>query len=138
VRRAAVLLAAVVVAGCGGSEETPDEQQAVREWIDALNDERYERAASFFADGAIVEQTREIRLDGRADAIRFNRSLPCKAEVTDLDDEGDTLLAAFRLRGGSAGGCDGGSARVRFTFRDGKFSEWRQLAEPATPPGDVL
>ncbi len=134
----ALLLAAAALAGCGGSDEGPDHEQAVRDWIEALNDERYERAASFFADGAIVVQTREIRLEDRGDAIAFNRSLPCKARVTDFEDEGDTLLAAFRLRGGSAGGCDGGSARVRFRFRDGKFSEWRQLAEPAQPPGPVI
>ena len=137
-RRAAVVVAAVVVAGCGSSDETPDEQHVVRDWIEALNAEDHERAASFFANGAIVEQSREFKLEDRSDAIAFNRSLPCDASVTDVDDEGDTLLVAFRLRGGSEGGCDGGSARVRFRFRDGKFSEWRQLPEPATPPGDVL
>jgi len=138
VRRAAVALAGLALASCGGSDGGPDEEQAVRDWIEALNAERHERAASFFATGAIVEQAREFRLEDRADAIAFNRSLPCDADVTDIDDEGDTLLVAFRLRGSGPGGCNGGSARVRFRFRDGKFSEWRQLPEPVTPPGDVL
>ena len=140
-RRAALLLAAVAIAGCGGgsdSDSRPDEEQAVRDWITALNDERYERAASFFANGAIVEQAREFKLENRADAIAFNRSLPCDASVTDVDDEGDTLLVAFRLRGPQAGGCEGGSARVRFRFKGGKFSEWRQLAEPEPAPGEVI
>ncbi len=137
-RSLALALAGLALASCGGSDGTTDEEQAVRDWIEALNAERHERAASFFADGAIVEQAREFKLEDRSDAIAFNRSLPCDATVTDVDDEGDTLLVAFRLRGGSVGGCDGGSARVRFRFRDGKFSEWRQLPEPATPPGEVL
>ncbi len=110
----------------------------MRDWVAALNEERYERAASFFANGAIVEQVREFKLEDRADAIAFNRSLPCDASVTDVDDEGETLLVAFRLRGPQAGGCEGGSARVRFRFRGGKFIEWRQLPEPETPPGEVI
>lgn len=128
--------AALILAGCGGGgDERVDEEQAIRDWIAALNSERYEKAASFFAEDAIVQQTREIRLEDRKDAIAFNRSLPCKADVTDVHDEGKTVIAAFRLRGGPAGGCDGGSVRVRFRFRDGKFVEWRQLGEPQAPPG---
>ena len=137
-RRAAVALALLALAGCGGSDSRSDEEQAVRDWLAALNSERYERAASFFADGAIVEQSREFRLENSDDSIAFNRSLPCKGEVADVDDEGETLVVAFRLRGPRAGGCVGGSARVRFRFRDGKFSEWRQIPEPQTPPGDVI
>ena len=26
---------------------------------------------------------------------------------------------------------------VRFRFRDGKFAEWRRLAEPAAPQSDI-
>lgn len=115
----------------------PGEAEAIRAWSLALNEEDYQQAASFFAEGAIVQQTSEIRLRDRGAAVAFNRSLPCKADVTDVTDEGDTVLAAFRLRGGPAGGCDGGTARVRFTFEDGKFSEWRQLTEPPPAQGDI-
>ncbi|MEK6228545.1 MAG: nuclear transport factor 2 family protein [Actinomycetota bacterium] len=117
-------------------QREPDEAAAIRAWSGALNDGDFDRAASYFAPNAIVEQTQEIRLADREAAIAFNRSLPCKADVTDVEDEGDTVLAAFRLRDGTGGPCDG-SARVRFTFRDGKFSEWRQLAEPPEPRGPV-
>ena len=138
-RALATLIAVLALAGCdSGSEEEQGEEQAIRAWSKALNEERYDRAASFFAEGAIIEQSREIRLEDRGDAIAFNRSLPCKATVTDVDDEGDTVLAAFRLRGSPIGGCDGGSARVRFRFRDGKFIEWRQLAAPEAPSGGVI
>ena len=62
----------------------------IRDWSKAVNAERYERAASFFAPGAIVDQGREFRLENRAGAVAFNRSLPCKADVTDVDGEGET------------------------------------------------
>ncbi len=142
-----LLAMALTLAGCSlGQEdrerETPgaaqsDEAEAIRAWSSALNSEDYEKAASYFAENAIVEQAGELRLRGRDAAIAFNRSLPCKADVTDVEDEGDTVLAAFRLRGGPAGGCDGGTARVRFRFEKGKFTEWRQLAEPPPAEGDI-
>jgi hypothetical protein len=148
---ALALAAALALGGCslGGGDEArqsggstsprqrePDEAAVIRAWSGALNDDDYDRAASYLAPNAIVEQTREIRLPDREAAIGFNRSLPCKADVTDVEDEGETVLAAFRLRDGTGGPCDG-TARVRFTFRDGKFSEWRQLPEPAQPQGPV-
>ena len=116
----------------------PPEGRPIRAWIAALNSGDFDRAASFFATDALVEQPpRTVRLEDREAAIEFNRSLPCRAEVTDVEDEGETVLAAFRLRGGRAGGCDGGSAGVRFRFQGGKFAEWRQLAEPSAPEGKI-
>jgi hypothetical protein len=138
VRVLAALVVATALAGCNSDpKDEPDRERAIRDWSRALNSERYRLAASFFADGAIVEQGREFRLEDRSEAIFFNRSLPCKADVTDVDDEGETVLAAFRLRRGPGGGCNG-SARVRFRFKGGKFSEWRQLPEPDAPPGGVI
>lgn len=124
----------------GGAEPRPGEPgeaKAIRAWSIALNDEDYEKAASYFAEGAIVEQAEESRLPDRGAAIAFNRSLPCKADVTDVEEDGDTVIAAFRLRGGPEGGCEGGTARVRFLFRDGKFAEWRQLSEPPPLEGEA-
>lgn len=116
----------------------PDEARTIRAWNAALNAGDFEKAASYFADGAIVEQVVEVRLRDRRDAIRFNRSLPCRSEVTDVDDEGRTTLVAFRLLPGRGGGCrGGGAARVRFRVRDGKFEEWRQLDEQDGPPGQI-
>jgi hypothetical protein len=148
-RTIAALVAVVAVAGCdSGSddeastaseplEREPGYGRLIRDWSKAINAERYERAAAFFAPGAIVEQGREFRLEDRREAIVFNSTLPCKADVTDVDGEGDTLLAAFRLRNGPGGSCDG-AARVRFRFRNGKFIEWRQLPEPDVAPGGTI
>jgi len=159
--RAATLLLALALGGCslGDGDDGSDrpgagsgprseervqprkgesgEARAIRRWSAALNNGRFDLAASFFAENALVEQTEELRLRDRDAAVAFNRSLPCKADVTDVKDEGETVIAAFRLRDGPGGPCDG-AARVRFRFREGKFSEWRQLTEPAQPPGPVV
>ena len=126
-----------LVPGGGQGEARSSEAEAIRAWSTALNRGDYDKAASYFAEDAIVEQTEEVRLPDRKAAVAFNRSLPCQADVTDVEDEGDTVLAAFRLRGGSGGGCDGGTARVRFRFEDGKFAEWRQLSESPPADGDI-
>lgn len=116
----------------------PKEGATIRAWNAALNAGDFGKAASYFADGAIVEQVVEVRLRNRRDAIRFNKSLPCRSRVTDVDDEGRTTLAAFRLLPGRAGGCrGGGTARVRFRVEGGKFKEWRQLGDQDRPPGQI-
>lgn len=163
-RAAGVALCAALLGGCGlwsSNEEDPAptprlratdpgaggapplgagarDSEVIRGWITALNDGRFDRAARFFARGAVVQQLIEERLETREEAIEFNRSLPCRADLTDVKDEGETALAAFRLRPGRGGRCpEGGIARVRFRIVDGRFREWRQLAEPAAPQGDA-
>ena len=140
----AALLALVALAGCGSEAQrkpvpaagaAASDEQLIRGWSRAINAGDYPKAASYFARNAVVEQVREHRLKGRAAAIEFNSGLPCRADVTGVRDEGRTSLASFRLKRGPGGPCKG-SARVRFTIRRGKFSEWRQLLELPAPPGD--
>jgi hypothetical protein len=149
---ALALLAAVTIAGCGGGDDpkrpaerppqsaspgtAPSDGAAIRDWSRSLNAGEYERAASWFAKNAIVEQSRTIRLPNHAAALLFNRTLPCRADVTAIEDEGATSLASFKLRRGPGGACKG-TARVRFTIKHGRFTQWRQLPEPAAPPGDT-
>jgi len=136
-RLAVAAVAAVALAGCGGSSEKPvpvqTDREVIRGWIAALNAGDYVAAASYFRKGAVVEQNDEFRLRTREDAELFNRSLPCRADLTDTKDEGRTTLAAFRLRRGPGGSCHG-RARVRFTIEHGKVREWRQLPEPDGGP----
>jgi hypothetical protein len=106
------------------------EERLIQAWISAIQVSDYKRAGAFFARGALVDQGLPERLKTRADAIEFNRSLPCRAEVTDVEDERRTTLATFQLYDGPGGHCEG-SVRVRFTIRHGKFTAFRQL--PDTP-----
>ena len=104
-----------------------------------MNARHFKRAASFFARDAIVDQGQPIRLPDRSAAVAFNKSLPVQATVTDVKDEGRTIVAAFKLRPGSGPkrACDS-NARVRFRFSGNKFTEWRQLLEPESAPGQSV
>lgn len=143
----ALVLASLLAAGCDSDSEEAETQPAsapsteeriVRAWITALNEGDYDRAARYFAKGAIVDQGRPIKLPNAAAARFFNRSLPCRAELVDVDDEpGPRALASFTLSEGPGGPCEG-RARVRVTVEDGLFTEWRQLPERAEPSGPVV
>jgi hypothetical protein len=151
VRRLAAALALVLLfaTGCDSDSERVEskpapapapssEERIVRAWITALNEGDYDRAARYFAKGAIVDQGRPIRLPNAAAARFFNRSLPCRAELVGVEDEpGPKALAAFTLSDGPGGPCEG-RARVRVTVKDGLFTEWRQLPEEAQPSGPVV
>jgi hypothetical protein len=144
-----LVLASLLAAGCDSDSERAEtkpaparapssEERIVRAWITALNEGDYDRAARYFAKGAIVDQGHPIRLPNAAAARFFNRSLPCRAELVGVEDEpGPKALAAFTLSDGPGGPCEG-RARVRVTVKDGLFTEWRQLPEEAQPSGPVV
>jgi cytochrome c oxidase assembly factor CtaG len=137
---AALALAAVLLVGCGGGEERSDEK-VIRGWVEAVSEGRYERAADYFAPNAVVEQGREFRLRDREAAIFFNRTLPCRATLTEVEERGEATLGRFRLREGPDGQCGqgaGDSAEVRFVIREGLIREWRQLPERAAPEGEAV
>jgi hypothetical protein len=143
-------LAAAIAAGCGSGSDAPDDpapvpkrsanERLVRAWSAALARDDFRAAASLFARGALIQQSRTFRLRTRRAALAFNLSLPCRGRVTRVkDEEGETAVAAFRLaprRGVPPEACDD-VVRVRFRSRGGKFVEWRQLPRPATPPGQA-
>lgn len=124
--------------GPGAKPGEPKEAAIIRAWSQAVSAGQFDKAASYFARNAVVVQAGPIKLTDHSAAVAFNKSLPCKSVVTDVKDEGKTVLAAFRLvkGNGSATSCDG-PARVRFTFSGTKFKVWRQLSEPAAPSGDT-
>jgi hypothetical protein len=116
------------------------EERVIRGWLLALQRDDYDGAAYYFAPRALIDQGDPYRLRGRRAARIFNASLPCRADLVDVEDEpGPKALASFRLREGPGGPCSG-IVKVRFTIRRGKFTEWRQLPEePAPPaPGDSV
>jgi SnoaL-like domain len=137
----AVLAVLAVLAGCdsGSSDEEgikSDQGRLIRDWLMALNNGDYGHAADFFAPRALVDQGIPYRLPGRAAARLFNSGLPCRGELVEVEDEGERVLATFRLRNGPGGSCDG-FVMVRFAFRDGRFSEFIQL-EQERRPGETI
>jgi hypothetical protein len=156
VRPASVTVLAVALATLGGcdlssSDETERsrpaapregpalsyEARVIRGWLLALERQDYAGAAYYFAPGAIIDQGRPYRLNDESAARAFNASLPCRADLIDLDDEGGKVLASFRLRRGPGGECSG-IVRVRYTIRKGKFTEWRQLPSEEEPPDETV
>jgi hypothetical protein len=153
VRRAAALAAALAClalggcGGCGSSHKTttgaspaPEralaEEATVRLWTRALYDGKYERAASFFAPRAIVQQFGTRVLRNHAEAVAFVRSLSCRASVQSIRREKTgVLLVTFNLGPGRRGGCTGGgTVRVRFFIRRGLIETWHQLPERPSAP----
>ncbi len=114
-----------------------DEGRVIRDWLGALNNSDYGHAADFFAPRALVDQGIPYRLRDRMAARLFNSGLPCRADLVEVDDEGERVLATFKLRNGPGGSCDG-FVKVRFAFRDGRFSEFRQLEQEAPAPGEAV
>jgi hypothetical protein len=137
VRRAAlVATAALALAGCNDdhaakrpSQKQMADEATVRLWTRALYDGHYDRAARFFAPGAIVQQGGTRVLRGHRDAVAFNRALTCRASVLSIRHEPKgAVLAAFTLGPGRRGGCNGGGrVLVRFFIRRGLIETWRQL-----------
>ena len=140
--RVAVVLLALTGCNTSSSSDKPDplhsyDGRVIRGWLLALERQDYEQAAYYFAPNALIDQGRPYRLRTKADAFAFNASLPCRADLVRLRGGGAHVLATFRLREGPGGTCSG-LERVRYTIREGKFTEWRQLLDqgddaPASP-----
>ncbi len=152
----AVLLGAVVLAGCGGGSKAPVAGGAkapaargpagaavVREWADTVRTGRFSRAAELFALPALISngEPSPRKLTTRADVDAFNRSFPCGAVLLRTQASGGgRLLATFRLvdgaQGRDCGPGTGGQASVSFLVRNGHITEWvREGFGP--PPGST-
>jgi hypothetical protein len=135
---AVVLLAVLAAVGCGGSDPPPAKPdplhtyngRVIRGWLLSLDRQDYEQAAYYFAPNALIDQGHPYRLRSKSQAFAFNASLPCRADLIAMRGGGHAshVLATFKLRRGPGGKCTG-LTRVRYTIRDGKFTEWRQLPD---------
>jgi len=137
----ATCLCTLAIAGCanGGSagitirgETIPEAAKVVDDWAVALTDGDIGRAASYFAIPSRVQNGPvPVEITDRDDALRFNRSLPCGAELVDAQERDGRLIATFTLRerpgGGVCGQGVGGRAKVAFRISDGKIAEWRRV-----------
>lgn len=144
---ALALVALLAVAGCGGGEGGTTVEPAadsgdvavIEGWTKALaaGDER--AAAGYFAIPSTVENGPLLtKIESRADAIAFNRSLPCGAEVVSARTTGELTTATFLLSdrpGGDCGSGAGATASTSFEIRDGKIVEWRRVDDAPSPGG---
>ena len=134
--------AALILPACDSEDPAPEREdravsheRTVRAWSRELNAGHYDEAARFFIRGVIVDQGVEKQLITRAQIVEFNRSLPCRADVTRVVEERLYTLVSFRLKRGPGGPCHG-TVRVRFAIHGGKFSQFRQLPGQLAPPGN--
>ena len=116
------------------------DEQVIRGWADALRGGDVAKAARYFALPSVVSNgTSPIRLKSREEVEFFNRTLPCGAKVTKVEDTGKLTVATLELTErpgpGQCGQGVGGSARTAFLIRDGKITQWRRVVdeEPANP-----
>jgi hypothetical protein len=138
-----LLLAGGLLASCGGDEGGEEtligghESLAVIEgWVQTLAQGDVDGAADYFATPSVVENgAAPITLRSHADAVDFNRSLPCGAELVRARRLGRFIVATFRLTERPHGDCGSGTgqvARTAFVIRGGKITQWRRLPDP--PP----
>jgi hypothetical protein len=119
----------------------------VDEWAMALSAGDLTRAASYFAIPSVAENGPSvIRIRNRSDALLFNESLPCGAELLRAEEEGGQVTATFRLGErpgpGTCGSGAGARAKTSFRIEEGKITIWQRVptaGESAPPvPSDVV
>ena len=137
-----LLVVVPVLAGCGGEDETtasgpeigaadPGDVEVIDGWSSTLAEGDVEGAAGYFAIPSTAENGPLLTsIESRADAIAFNRSLPCGAELVSARTTGDFTTATFELierPGGDCGTGVGAEASTSFEIEDGKITEWRRI-----------
>jgi limonene-1,2-epoxide hydrolase len=138
--RTAVLVAALLLAGCGGGGGRSPEQVA-RAWSAALDRNDNEAAARLFAADAEVVQNGLIVLATHHDALVWNAALPCGGRIVAVQpQEGGRVLVVFDLTERPGHRCDAPGRRAAALFRvaHGKIDLWHQVPPPATAGGESV
>lgn len=127
-----------------------DDLAVIEGWSSALSEGDVDAAAGYFATPSTAENGGlAVDIDSMADAVAFNESLPCGAEVVAADTEDDVTTVTFELSdrpGGDCGSGAGGQAATAFRIEDDEIVEWRRVAVPgggegvpaAPPSGDQV
>lgn len=130
--------------GGGATGSEPDvadadaeDVEVITAWSEALSGGDVEGAAEFFANPSTAENGPVVvRIRSSKDAVAFNETLPCGAEVVSAETEGQFTTATFELLdrpGGACGQGVGGTAATSFVIEDGKITEWRRVGTGAEP-----
>jgi hypothetical protein len=120
---------------------TPAEARALKPllaaWGRAVRRGQNGRASSFFAVPATIAMLSDsVRYRTAAEVRAFNRALPCGVRLLSVERSGRYVVGIFRLTSRPKRVCDAPGQRIRIAFlvRDGKFMEWRRVANaPGTP-----
>lgn len=114
-----------------------DDLEVITSWIGRLSDGDVKGAAELFALPSVAENGSLVtRIETREEALAFNDSLPCGAEVTAAATTGEFTTATFRLTERPGGGCGqgvGGTAATSFVIKDGRIAEWRRVGTDSDP-----
>jgi hypothetical protein len=110
----------------------------IRGWTDAQRASDVDRATSYFAVPAIVQNgTPPLELPTRAAVRSFNASLPCGAVLvrTSAGTQTGFTVATFRLVNRPGERCDGTGheARTAFQIQGGKIHAWLRIPDRASP-----
>lgn len=145
----ATVAATMALAACGGSDTEssdtevpggadPEKVEVIVGWVKATASGDNEAAAAYFAIPSIVQNGATARIASRADAERFSASLPCGAILEEAVEEGEYVIATFRLgekaNSNACGSGAGQTARTAFLIEDDKIVEWRRLADELERP----
>lgn len=128
-----MLVFAFSLTGCGGKKSTSP-ADVVTSWSQAINAGDDETAAKLFApDSVVIQAGQQTRLQGEAEALAFNSSLPCGGKVVKQAVSGDEVTATFTLTRRPGHMCDGTgeSAVTVFRITDGKITVWHELPADA-------
>ena len=143
-----MVLASVALGSCGGEDggdesEIPggadqEEAKVIEDWAAALREGDVEAAAEYFELPSVAQNgTPPLELESRKDVVRFNRALPCGAELVRAEEDGRFTLATFELTErpgpGKCGAGVGNQATTAFVIEDGLITEWIRAAEDLQP-----
>jgi hypothetical protein len=148
---AALTAACILLAACGGDDEQapeipgdadPADVRVIEEWVSTLAAGDAEGAAELFALPSVAENGILLQIEDFQDAVRFNASLPCGAELIEAETQGEFTTATFRLTErpgpGTCGDGVGGTAQTAFVIEDDLIVEWRRVGLPAQEaPGPI-
>ncbi len=116
------------------------EVRVVRGWADTLRRGDIRGAARYFAlPSTVANGTAPLKLETRAEARFFNRTLPCGARLigTEPGPQG-FFIATFRLTErpgrGECGSGTGQTARTAFRVRDDHITDWLRVQDVESEP----
>ena len=152
----ALLVLALVVAGCSGDDKKPPattsaesvspqldraDVRVVRAWADALRRGDVEAASRYFAlPSRASNGAGPMLLATLADVRVFNEELPCGARMiaSERADDGffiATFVLTERPGPGTCGAATDETARTAFRVKDGKITDWVRVRDLPEAPG---